>query len=235
MTKSFMSVRDGTPHLKNVSPAVSKGRKKMPKINVLIPTYNRDIFLDICLHSLTRQTFKDFDVCIYDDGSTDKTAEVVNRYQNQLNIRFIKGKENNGVGNARNQLLEMVNGDYFVWQDSDDLATPDRFEKLIAGIGDKDGCFSYGYFFKSPNTNTRFLYTIDVSKYKNRESLYNNMLFASGIFKSSLATYKFDKRLKKREDVAWLAKMLKDGIKFGCVTEPLYYVRRHDERLTTQK
>jgi glycosyltransferase involved in cell wall biosynthesis len=207
----------------------------MPKINVLIPTYNRDLFLDICLQSLTKQTYKNFDVCIYDDGSTDNTTKVVDQYRDKLNIRYVRSEKNQGVGNARNQLLEMINGDYFAWQDSDDIATPDRLEKLVAGIGDNDGCFSFGYAFKSPNTNTRYLFTIDVSKYKDRESLYNNMFFPSGIFKSNLTSYKFDKRLRRREDVAWLTKMLKAGVKFGCVTEPLYFLRRHDGRLTNQK
>jgi glycosyltransferase involved in cell wall biosynthesis len=205
----------------------------MNKLSVLIPTYNRAEFLGYCLDSLTKQTFKDFCVIIYDDGSTDNTKKVVNEYSKILNIEYVKGETNKGVGFSRNELLKRVKTDFFCWQDSDDLSQPDRFEKQLKNIDGLDICFSWAYFFKHPNKNRRGAYQIDVSRYDSREGLYKNMLFATGMFDKKCAEYKFNSRLRKKEDVDWLCKLIKAGMGFACSNEYLYYIRRHEGRLTT--
>ena len=202
------------------------------QLSVLIPTYNRAEFLFYALESLTKQTFKDFKVIIYDDGSDDNTFDIVKGFLTKLEIHYFKNEKNNGVAYARNELMKLVDTPYFAWQDSDDVALPDRFELQMNKIGDFDGCFTYAYFFKHPNKNNRKEYRIDVSKYSDRQSLVNNMLFATGLFKADVTKTEFNKNLRKKEDVDWLTKLLKKKYIFTCVPSFLYYIRQHDGRLT---
>ena len=193
--------------------------------------------LYFALKQLTKQTFQDFKVYIYDDGSEDNTKNIVLSFGKRLNITYVKGEKNKGVAFARNELLKLVDTEYFAWQDSDDLSTSDRFEKQIAKIVENkaDVCFTYLYFFRHPNTSRRNVAVVDVSKYTSRAGLSNNMGFATGLFKSKLAKIKFNSRLKKKEDVAWMVKLMDKKTKFTCVKEPLYYVRRHPGRLTVNE
>lgn len=204
------------------------------KLSVLIPTYNRAEFLRFALESLVKQTYKNFKVIVWDDGSTDDTKQVVDGFSRQLAIEYHKSESNEGVGSVRNRLLELVDTQYFAWQDSDDLSQPDRLEKQMAKIGNADVCFTYAFYFKHPNKNNRYVREIDISKYKNREGLYQNMLFATALCSSKCAKTKFDKTLRRREDVTWLTKLIKSKCVFECVSEPLYYIRQHIGRLTRQ-
>jgi len=205
------------------------------QLSILIPTYNRAEFLFFALEGLTKQTFKDFKVIIYDDGSDDNTLEIVKGFMNSLEIHYIKNEKNNGVAYARNELMKRVDTPYFAWQDSDDISQPYRLEAQMLQNGDFDGCFSYAYFFKHPNKNRRVESKIDVSKYKDRQSLYKNILFATGLFKADVTKTEFNKKLLKKEDVDWLCKLLKKKAIFTCVTAPLYYIRQHSGRLTTNE
>jgi hypothetical protein len=76
------------------------------------------------------------------------------------------------------------------------------------------------------------LFKIDTSKYTSREGLYKNMTFATGLFHKDCTKTAFNKRLRSREDVDWLSKLIKKKMTFTCVEEPLYYIRQHDGRLT---
>jgi len=86
-------------------------------ISVIIPTYNRSKELKRCLESLTRQTYKKFEVIVCDDGSTDNTKEVVNSYRNVLNIIYIKDENFGGPARPRNNGIKLSNGEYIAFLD----------------------------------------------------------------------------------------------------------------------
>lgn len=241
-SKNLSRKKGGTPNLKNALTAAEKeitleihNPPKMSDtktLSVLLPTYNRAELLGMALEGLALQTFKDFQVIIWDDGSTDKTKKVVDGFSKRLDIDYHKSEVNEGVGAVRNKLLALVKTPYFAWQDSDDISQPDRFEKQLDKIGEADMCFTYAFYFKHPNKNNRYIRSIDVSKYTSREGFYQNMLFATGLCSAKCAKIKFDKNLKRREDITWLAKLVRGGCTFACVEEPLYYIRQHVGRLT---
>jgi len=90
----------------------------LPKVSVIVPTYNRASWLEETLRSVTRQTFKNFELIVIDDGSTDSTSQVMQSFPDAQ--YFIMGK-NSGVSKARNLGLDYAKGEFICFLDSDDL------------------------------------------------------------------------------------------------------------------
>ncbi|MBQ6708345.1 MAG: glycosyltransferase family 2 protein [Clostridia bacterium] len=101
----------------------------MPKISVIIPAYNNEKYIAETLKSLQAQTFEDFEIVIVNDGSTDKTEEIIRSFDDER-IRLFN-QENAGVSAARNKALEEAKGDYVCFLDADDLYEKNSLEGFI--------------------------------------------------------------------------------------------------------
>ena len=102
------------------------------KITLFTPTYNRAYIIDNLYQSIKRQTFRDFEWIIFDDGSNDNTEELINKWildNNDFPIVYLKGK-NGGKCRATNRALEIARGEIFFTIDSDDYLTDDACEKI---------------------------------------------------------------------------------------------------------
>ena len=107
------------------------------KYSIIVPVYNRLDEVEDLLASLSRQTFKDFETVIVEDGSTAPCKDAVDRYANKIDIKYYM-KPNEGRSIARNYGLERAKGDYFIFFDSDCVIPEQYFEKLdkaLAEIG----------------------------------------------------------------------------------------------------
>jgi len=102
----------------------------MPKVSVIIPTYNRAKLLKRAIQSVLNQTYQDYEIIIVDDGSTDNTQDLVNNI-NDRRLRYIRHDVNRGEAAARNTGIKAAKGEYVAFQDSDDESSPERFEKQI--------------------------------------------------------------------------------------------------------
>lgn len=103
-----------------------------PQISVIIPVFNVEKFLPQCLDSVTGQTFADIEIICIDDGSTDKSPEILSRYADRdPRIRIIS-RTNGGLSAARNAGLKIARGKYIFFIDSDDWIEPNTLEKLFA-------------------------------------------------------------------------------------------------------
>lgn len=92
----------------------------MPEISIIVPNYNTEKYLPRCLESLIHQTFKDIEIILIDDGSKDKSVDIIKKYaEKDSRIRLIK-QQNAGPAKARNQGLECAAGKYLMFCDSDD-------------------------------------------------------------------------------------------------------------------
>lgn len=118
-----------------------------PLISVIIPTYNREKKIHVALDSLLNQTFQDFEVVIVDDGSVDKTAQVIEKYK-KIDSRFkYFYQKNAGVSSARNKGIKEAKGDYVSFLDSDDYYEFTFLEKMYSKIIEKkaDVCYCSYY------------------------------------------------------------------------------------------
>lgn len=103
----------------------------MPKVSICIPTYNRANLLAYAVNSVLNQTYKDFEVIICDDGSTDNTSEVVSQW-NHPQIRYIRHTTNIGRSQNMRSGFEASTGAYFIKFDDDDALCPEFLEKTVA-------------------------------------------------------------------------------------------------------
>ncbi|KZX16044.1 putative glycosyltransferase EpsJ [Methanobrevibacter cuticularis] len=90
------------------------------KISIIIPVYNSDKYLKECLNSVINQTLKEIEIICVNDGSTDKSLEILNQYSSKDKRIIIINKKNGGAGSARNLGIEKANGEYIIFLDSDD-------------------------------------------------------------------------------------------------------------------
>ena len=110
----------------------------MPKISVIIPVYNVEKFLKRCLDSVLAQTFQDFEVICVNDGSTDKSGEILESYAFRDNRIRIFTQDNQGASVARNNGLKNIHGDYIFFLDSDDVIHYQAFEILTKLLEDNN-------------------------------------------------------------------------------------------------
>lgn len=113
-------------------------------ISVLMPVYNVEKYLDKTLESVKNQTYSDFEVIMVDDGSTDKSGQICDKWA-EADSRFrVIHTENRGVSAARNTALSMVKGDYIFCVDSDDIILPETLEELLDLLISNDADMSCG-------------------------------------------------------------------------------------------
>jgi glycosyltransferase involved in cell wall biosynthesis len=105
----------------------------MPRVSIGLPVYNGEEFLDEALRSLLAQTYRDFEIIISDNGSTDATEEICRRSMALDNrIRYYREPNNQGAAWNYNRVVQLATGEYFKWAAHDDLITPDYLEKTVA-------------------------------------------------------------------------------------------------------
>lgn len=107
----------------------------MPKVSVLMPTFNNLLFLKDSIESILSQSFKDFEFIIIDDGSTDGSDSLLEKYaQRDRRIRIVKNEKNMGIVFSLNRGIKECCGDYIARMDSDDIAINNRLEKQVAAM-----------------------------------------------------------------------------------------------------
>lgn len=120
----------------------------IPKVSVIIPVYNCEKYIGPAIDSVLAQTYKDFELIVVNDGSTDGTPQVLDRYEGQI-VRI--DQENKNVAEARNTGVRAARGKYLAFLDSDDLWHPEKLGKQVPLL-DSDSSVGYVY------TNVEFLF-----------------------------------------------------------------------------
>lgn len=125
----------------------------LPAVSVVIATYNRADLLPETIESVLRQRFRNFELIVVDDGSTDDTQEVLRSYGSRIRTFY---QENRGPAAARNLGVQHARGQWISIQDSDDLPTPDHLEALFAFAEKHSGygmVFANGAYLSGPEHN----------------------------------------------------------------------------------
>ncbi len=124
----------------------------MARVSVIIPTYNHAQYLPDALESVLSQTYKDYEIIVVDDGSTDNTKEILEPYLPQINYIY---QENSGQSKARNHAIRISSGQYIAFLDADDVWTPDKleFQVRVLDLDPEAGLvFADAEVFQDPQT-----------------------------------------------------------------------------------
>lgn len=129
----------------------------MEKISVIIPAYNAEKYLEQCVKSVQSQMYDNIEIIIVNDGSTDRTAEIIERLKEKdSRIRTLHKRKNEGIGAARNSAIELVTGQYVLFLDSDDWIDPNHISDLYDLLVRTDSDVSIANFTRYIESENRY-------------------------------------------------------------------------------
>ena len=207
-------------------------------VSIIVPIYNAEKYLNKCLDSLTKQTKKELEFILVNDGSTDKTEEIIKEYQDKR-IKYFKNK-NQGIGKTRNFGISKSSGKYLMFVDSDDYLEKDACEILYKKISKEEADLAICDFYKvyeNGKTEEIHLPKFSSTTLKKTPSLINNINLSpwNKIYKRELITknnLKFIENLKY-EDAPFVINAMDKAKKIVKVDECLNYYVIHGNSETT--
>ena len=105
--------------------------EKAPLVSIIVPVYNAEKTIDRCVSSILNQSYKDFELLLMNDGSTDRSGSLCDAYEERDSRVHVLHKENTGVSDTRNQGIAMARGEYLQFADSDDWLAPDAVAGFV--------------------------------------------------------------------------------------------------------
>lgn len=218
------------------------------KIDVLIPMYNAEVFVERCLCSLLNQTYKDLRIVVVDDGSQDNSAKIVEKYiKSHPNIELFAKNNEGSISKTRNFLLSKIKSDYFTFFDIDDYAEPNYIEEmynsLIAYDADMSLCGKIRhkenkkFDSKKLNSNSKLIFMNKQEAIAEMLSsnLFNGTVYCKLMKTSTLKNADFDSSIHYGEDLDFCFKIFQNCDKFVLSTKKLYHYIIRKNSIVTSK
>ena len=207
-------------------------------VSVIIPVYNAEKYLDRTLQSVFAQTYRNLEIVMVDDCSSDDSASIIKRYQIvHPEIVYYLQPNNLGAGHARNKALELARGQYVAFLDSDDVWKPEKVEKQISLLKNKQGYFCFTAI-EMIDGDDRLI----KGKRKVKEEidykflLSNTMIPTSGVMidRGIKGDFRIHIRRGGQDYATWLM-LLRDGTKAYGIDEALVRYRIDGKSLSSNK
>ncbi|MBR1735150.1 MAG: glycosyltransferase family 2 protein [Alphaproteobacteria bacterium] len=206
----------------------------MINISVIVPIYNSEKYLKRCLHTLVNQTLRDIEIICVNDGSTDKSAEILNEYVQADKRIIVINNENLGISASRNAGLKVAQGEYIGFVDSDDWIDMDFFEQLYKAAKQYDAdavcssikrCYESGKCIDKFKIQQEAVLTATADKYKFLEIpkkcyLWNKIYKTSELNRQKLT---FKENIDMCEDVFFSIRFFYASKKLVAVPNVNYY------------
>lgn len=215
--------------------------KNSPAVSIVTPVYNLEKYIQETMDSVRAQTFQDWEMVLAEDGSTDRTVEVIQKYLEQTGetrIRLIHVEDKNGAARARNQGVMATTGRFLCYLDGDDLWEKDKLERQLAFVKEKDAAFCFtGYEFADERGRGlgKIVRVPETLGY--REALKNTTIFTSTVMfdTDKLPREKLQMPEIKSEDTALWWRILREGNLAYGLDENLVKYRRPGKSLSSNK
>ena len=205
----------------------------MKKVSIIVPVYNMEKYLNQCMDSLVNQTLKDIEIIAINDGSKDKSLNILKEYEKRFpNKLKVINQENKGISVARNNGMNIAKGKYIGFVDSDDYVKLDMFEKLYNKIEKTKADIVVCDIEEYRNKKNEFKYINVVENIKGSTlyetpSIINTIDYGpcNKIFKKEMFdSIKFPIGLKY-EDLSTILKVFLNASKVSTLNEALYIYR----------
>ncbi len=186
-----------------------------PKISIIVPVFNVERFIHDCIDSILTQSYKDFELILVNDGSTDRSGDICDEYSNKDGRIVVIHKENGGQSSARNKGIEIAKGKYIGFIDSDDWVHSDMYKILYDKAIEKDADITACNILEYQKDSSKRLFCNDSTDY-----LYNRDAAMSEIYLNERLTFSPCNKLYKKN--------LFKGIRFkeGSILEDMDFAYR---------
>jgi len=212
-------------------------------ISVIIPVYNVDKYLSRCIDSVINQTYKNLEIILIDDGSTDNSGKICDEYALKNNRIIVIHKQNEGVSSARNTGLNIATGNYIGFVDSDDYIEPDMYEVLYNLLIKNEvevSCCDYFVFSRKEkkyvqsldNTINGILY---INEILNTKSGHGGFLWNKLYSKNLIGNIQFDETLIFGEDYVFVIDVFMKAKKIAFCKDAKYYYCYNPNSVTKRK
>lgn len=216
-------------------------------VSVIIPVYNIEKYIDACIQSIINQTYKNIEVIIVDDGSTDNSGKLVDIWEAEDKRIKVIHKENKGLSAARNTAMKACTGEYLIFVDGDDMIASDMIETMLKALkrNDTDCVFCQ---YEIINANEKEFHSIKevdddqgfiVDTEEAQLRLLNHIdtvsVIWNGFYKTELIKDLMFEVGKKNEDVMWRYLAVDKCKTIGYISDRLYGYRMREDSLMHQK
>lgn len=214
------------------------------KVSIIIPVYNTEKYLEACIESCINQTYKDIEIILVDDGSTDNSQKIIMQQKHKHpDLITVISKNNGGTGSALNVGIDNMKGEWFKWVSADDVLIPTALENMLMLIDYNN--YSPQYLFYTDydiiDENSKIISMFKDKEYEHQAAeLYHNF-FGNGstslIHRNMFGIVgKFNETMPYNDDYEfWLRWVLKYGLKMKYLPITTLRYRVHPKSLTNTK
>lgn len=208
----------------------------MPKVSIVLPTYNGEKYIQESVESIINQSFTDWELIIVDDCSTDHTAMIVDQYASEdFRIKVIHNKKNQKLPQSLNIGFGICEGEYLTWTSDDNYYKKDAIKEMYNYLHENEKISMVCADMDVIDDVGKKLY--ELKMFDELDVFYNNCIGACFMYKrkvlDELGGYDVDMFLV--EDYAYWLKILKRYERIGYIKNILYVYRLHENSLTTQR
>ena len=216
----------------------------MKKVSIIIPVYNVENYIEECLNSIKNQSYKNIEIILIDDGSTDQSGYICEKFKKEDNRIIVFHQSNSGVSTARNKGLELAKGDYIMFVDPDDYLNRDFIKIMINNFVNSEIVIC-GYYEKYVNSENIHKITDDIKVINQKEAInllfdrkyYNgylwNKIFLKKIIKDN--GIQFNKNIHMCEDLLFVTQYMIKCTNVTLLPNSLYYYRIRNSSMVFNK
>lgn len=210
-------------------------------ISIIVPVYNVENFIEETMDSVLAQTHTDWELLLVEDCSNDNTVTLIRQYMERTGdsrIRLLRQPANMGAARARNRGMQEAEGRYVSYLDADDLWVPQKLERELAFMKEKDAAFAFtGYEFADERGRGtgKVVHVPEMLTYK--QALSNTTIFTTTVMfdTKKIPKEQLEMPVMKSEDTALWFKVLRSGIVAYGLDENLVKYRRAGRTLSSNK
>lgn len=213
----------------------------MPTISVIVPIYNMERYIKRCIDSIINQSFNDWELILIDDGSSDTSGEICDKYARQdFRIRVIH-KKNGGVASARQIGTDEARGEYSIHCDADDWVEPDMLHEMYSKAKDVNADIVVSNLYYNDSDNSESIYKVNVPLTATdfiKEILYGRSFggLCHKLIRHSLYlkyNVRYVEGVNYCEDVLVLAQLLKNSLRIEYIDRAFYhYCLENEDSIT---
>lgn len=210
-----------------------------PLISIIVPIYKVELYLRKCVNSILAQTYQNLEIILVDDGSPDNCGLICDEYANRDSRIRVIHKENGGLSDARNAGIDIAQGEYITFLDSDDWIAPDMYECLYRAAQEYRADITICEYYNCWRTSSS-------GPHANKVRIYHGQEAMEALLNLDVGNYAWNKLFKRTlwtpdirfpvgqlfEDVRTIYKVVQKCQTMAAIPEAKYYYRRHGLSIT---